>query len=60
MPRVIGHYLSHADERQRIVDAGHRFVTEELTLSHAVTAVLGLVGPAIDRHREATRGSSAQ
>jgi hypothetical protein len=60
MPRVIGRYLSHADERQRIVDAGHRFVTEELTLSHAVTAILRLVGPVIDSRREAARESLAQ
>ena len=60
MPQVIGHYLGHPDERHRIVDAGHRFVTEELTLSRAVIRILELVRPAIARHRQAAQESAAR
>jgi len=51
MPQVVGHYLCHPDERNRIVAAGHRFVTEELTLSRAVTTILALAHPAIEQRR---------
>ena len=54
MPHVVRHYLDHTDERQRIVEAGHRFVTEELTLTRAVTRVLELARPAIEQRRAAT------
>ena len=43
MPGVIEHYLDHPEQRQRIVDAGHRLVTETLTLERSVEKVLDLV-----------------
>jgi hypothetical protein len=53
MPQVIRHYLDHPDERRTIVDAGYRFVTQELTMPRAVTSVLELARPAIERRRAA-------
>jgi len=53
MPQVVRHYLGHPGERQRIVEAGYRFVTEELTLWRAVTRVLELTRPAIEHRRAA-------
>ena len=43
MPEVIGHYLEHEDERRRIAAAGHRLVTQELTMKHSVEKILALV-----------------
>ena len=37
---AVVYYLEHDEERQEIVDAAHRFVTEELTLSKAVSQIL--------------------
>jgi hypothetical protein len=43
MPQVIRYYLAHEEERQRIVDAGHRLVTEEVTLRHSVSRIQDLI-----------------
>jgi glycosyltransferase involved in cell wall biosynthesis len=43
MPEAIRYYLAHADERQRIVDEGHRLVTQEATLAHSVARILELL-----------------
>lgn len=53
MPQVVRHFLAHAGERQRIVEAGYRFVTEDLTLSRTVTSVLEMARPAIEQRRAA-------
>jgi hypothetical protein len=43
MPKVLAHYLAHADERQAIVERARRFVTHELTLRHSFQRLLQLV-----------------
>ena len=35
LPDLIRYYLEHDDERERIVAAGHRLVTEELTFARS-------------------------
>ncbi len=42
IPAAIAHYLEHEDERRRIVDAAHRFVTRELTLGGVAKQIMGL------------------
>ena len=37
---TIAHYLAHDDERQRITDEAHRFVTHELTIAQMVGRIL--------------------
>jgi hypothetical protein len=43
MPEVIRYYLTHHDEREAIAAAGHRFVTQELTMARSVARVLELI-----------------
>jgi len=43
MPEVIRYYLSHDDERGRIVNEGHHFVTQEVTMARSVARVLELI-----------------
>lgn len=43
MPKAIRYYLDHPEERQRIVDAGHRLVTETVTVERSVERILGLI-----------------
>lgn len=43
MPEVIAYYLSHDSERERIVNEGHRFVTQEVTMERSVSRILELV-----------------
>ena len=43
MPEAIGYYLNHDDERERIVEEGHRLVTQELTMERSVNAILELI-----------------
>jgi Glycosyl transferases group 1 len=43
MPGVIGYYLAHEAERADIVNEGHRFVTQELTMDHSVSRILELL-----------------
>jgi hypothetical protein len=40
LPETILHYLAHGDERRKIAGQGHRFVTQELTLTDALTKML--------------------
>jgi len=40
LPGVIDYYLAHEDERQKIARQGHRFVTQELTLSNMLRKML--------------------
>jgi spore maturation protein CgeB len=40
LPETIVRYLDHESERERIASAGHRFVTEELTLQKALAKML--------------------
>jgi spore maturation protein CgeB len=44
MPDVIRYYLANESERERIADAGHKFVTTELTFDRSVSRVLELAG----------------
>jgi len=43
MPDMVRYYLEHSQERQKIIDAGHRLVTETVTLERSVRKVLRLV-----------------
>lgn len=43
MPDVIRSYLARDAERQRIVEAAYRLVTEEITLSRSASQVLALI-----------------
>lgn len=43
MPDVINHYLSHPEERERIVNEGHWFVTQELTMKKSVSHIMDLI-----------------
>jgi hypothetical protein len=43
MPGVIGHYLNHPEERQRIADKARHFVTHELTLERSLQYILRMV-----------------
>jgi hypothetical protein len=43
MPDLIRHYLAHPDERERIVAAGHRLVTEELTFERSARTMVELM-----------------
>jgi len=43
MPDAIRYYLDHPEKRQVIADAGHRLVTETLTLERSVKRILTLV-----------------
>lgn len=44
MPDAIRYYIDNEAERARIADAGHRFVTTELTLERSVRNILELAG----------------
>jgi hypothetical protein len=44
MPDVIRYYLDRESERARIAEAGHRFVTTELTLERSLSTALNLAG----------------
>jgi hypothetical protein len=56
MPDAVGYYLSHDEERQRIVDTAHEFVTGEMTAARSVSRIVEL----INEYRRRTRreGSS--
>ena len=43
LPEVIDYYLTHDDERERVVNEGYRLVTQELTMTGSVTRILGLI-----------------
>jgi glycosyltransferase involved in cell wall biosynthesis len=44
MPEAIRYYIDNDAERARIADAGHRFITTELTLERSVRAIIELAG----------------
>jgi glycosyltransferase involved in cell wall biosynthesis len=50
MADKIRYYLEHPEERQRIIDAGHRLVTETVTYERSVKKILTLVDERV-RHR---------
>jgi hypothetical protein len=43
LPAVIGYYLTHDSERERITDDAHRFVTQGVTLERSVAHLLELM-----------------
>ncbi|MCW5982420.1 MAG: glycosyltransferase family 1 protein [Bryobacteraceae bacterium] len=43
MPKVIQYYLARREEREAIADAGHRFVTQELTMERSIQKLVQLV-----------------
>jgi spore maturation protein CgeB len=43
LPDLIRYYLAHDEERERIVAAGHRLVTEELTFARSADMVVGII-----------------
>lgn len=44
MPDVIRYYLSHDEERDAIAAEGHRLVTRDVTMAHAISRLLDLMG----------------
>jgi hypothetical protein len=55
LPDLIRYYLEHDDERERIVAAGHRLVTEELTFAGSAEQIVGII-----REHLETRSGFAQ
>jgi spore maturation protein CgeB len=55
MPETIRYYLEHPAERERIVRAGHRLITEELTLTRSVEALLAVVNQRLGRSAPVSR-----
>lgn len=53
MPDVIAYYLAHEEERRRVADEGHRFVTRELTMERSLARILELI-----RERLRARGEA--
>ena len=43
LPDLIRHYLTHEEERERIVAAGRRLVTEELTFARSAETIVEIV-----------------
>lgn len=43
MPEVIRHFLANPAERERIAQAGHRFITRDLTFTRVMKEVLSVV-----------------
>jgi len=43
MPAVIQHYLTHADERERITAAAHQLVTNDLTFAGSMEQMLAVI-----------------
>ncbi|HEX5577332.1 MAG TPA: glycosyltransferase, partial [Gemmatimonadaceae bacterium] len=43
MPEVIRHFLANPAERERIAQAGHRFITRDLTFTRVMEEVLSVV-----------------
>jgi hypothetical protein len=54
MPALIRHYLEHPAEREQIVAAGHRLVTEQLTMERSVRAMLDIMAGALASRSEAS------
>jgi hypothetical protein len=48
LPDLIRYYLAHDEERERIVAAGHRLVTEELTFARSAQTVVDVVREHLD------------
>jgi len=44
MPEAIEYYLTHNEERKRIVDEGHRLVTQKVTMKRSISRILELIG----------------
>jgi hypothetical protein len=55
IPHLIGYYLTHDDERARIVNEGHRLVTEEVTTKRSVWRILALMGAPAEDAADAPR-----
>ena len=49
MPDMIRYYLDHAEERQEIIDAGHRLVTQTITHERSVRKILTFVDEKISQ-----------
>lgn len=48
MPEIITYYLTHDQEREHIVNEGHRFVTQEMTMARSVSRILELIRASIN------------
>ena len=55
LPDLIRYYLEHDEERERIVAAGHRLVTEELTFERSAQKVLEVIREHLDSRTDLTR-----
>jgi spore maturation protein CgeB len=65
MPEAIRYYLAHPEERERVVAAGHRLVTQELTWRRTMEEMLAVIrsriagrGPLSGTRTSQARGSS--
>lgn len=60
-PAVVAHYLAHEDERLQIVEAGHRLVTQDVTLQQSAARILALIAQRIgSRDRGAPHHSTSR
>lgn len=60
MPDVIRHYLDHPEEREEIVEAGYRLITETVTLENSVMKLLELIERKLsDKNRKSWGQSQA-
>jgi Glycosyl transferases group 1 len=53
MADVVRYYLAHEDERARIAEQGHRFVTRELLYDDSIARLVELVETGVAQHRAA-------
>ena len=49
IPKAISYYLAHHEERERIVNEGYRFVTQELTMGRSLAQILDLIREQVSR-----------
>ena len=49
MASVIRYYLAHDDEREYIINQGHQFVIDELTMERSVSHILDLIDKHVNR-----------
>jgi spore maturation protein CgeB len=57
VPGLVHHYLGHEEERERIVEEGHRFALTEATMERSIDRILGICA---QRMREREEGAIVQ
>ncbi|HLF30194.1 MAG TPA: glycosyltransferase [Xanthomonadales bacterium] len=58
MPDLIRYYLAHPEARQKIIDAGHRLVTETVTLERSIKQILCLADEKIRQRAKTSENAS--